>query len=263
MRTENAVRTLCGSDYPSTNLSFRSRLPDPNREAYRLLVHTRGLQASTDGSMNGRVSTRMALRLATSAVAVALTTTIAASARADEPRTVDWGMVLVELDRFVRMGSERPNLTPSQTGQTQTTDDPNPQNLGNAWFGVAPRVTLVARDWASSTRLAGDRLSLVDGLRLSASTRMVVGRARLSGARFAPFVQVGLGQWRVDRNYLPFTPNSIEVAGQLGTGFELRLSHRWQIAAETSFTTLVREGQSDSLPQTMLWSTSIASRLEF
>src|SRR5690606_36254263 len=105
---------------------------------------------------------------------------------------VDWSTALVDLDRFVRNGFERPAAvtTGDDASRPARDDDPSPQSLGSAWFGVAPRMTLVARDWASSTRLAGDRLSLVDALRLSASTRMVVGRARLSGARFTPFLQL-------------------------------------------------------------------------
>lgn len=214
--------------------------------------------------MTERSSKRMRQTLAAASIA----TMLAAStntARAEEPRGVDWGKLLVDLDRFVRTGAERPVVAPppSQTGRAPISDDPSPQNLGSAWFGVAPRVTLVARDWASSTRLAGDRLSLVDGLRLSASTRMVVGRARLSGARFTPFIQLGLGQWRVDRNHLPFMPRNIELASQLGAGVELRLTRRWQVAAETTFTTLIRDGQSSSIPQTLLWSSFLASRVEF
>jgi hypothetical protein len=207
----------------------------------------------------------MALKLAVATAAAIASTTIASVAQAQEPRGVDWLKVLVDLDRKVRSGAEHPMPVASEREQNRPApiDDPSPQNLGNAWFGVAPRVTLVARDWASSTRLAGDRLSFVEQMRLSASTRMVVGRARLSSTRFTPFVQVGLGQWRVDRKYLPLTPNTIEIASQLGTGFELRLSQRWQLATETTVTTLIREGVSSSIPQTLLWSTFIASRLEF
>jgi hypothetical protein len=201
---------------------------------------------------------------ASAALALSVVTTTTAHA---DPRPVNWDAIIVGLDHFARTGSERPNLTPppSQPSRPAASEDPNPQSLGNAWFGVAPRVTLVARDWATSTRLAGDRLSLVDAMRLSASTRMVVGRARLSATRFTPFVQVGLGQWRVDKNYMPLMPHAIEVASQLGTGFELRLTRGWQLAAETTVTSLIREGgnSNNTLPQWMLWSTFLASRMDF
>lgn len=209
----------------------------------------------------------MPQKLVAVAAAALASTTIATAAHADEPRGVDWTKVLVELDRVARGAAERPTpVTPArQQGRPAPIDDPDPQSMGNAWFGVAPRVTLVARDWASSTRLAGDRLSVAEQMRLTASTRMVVGRVRLSGARCTPFVQIGLGQWRVDRNHLPLTPSSIEIASQLGTGFEIRLTRRWQLAAETTVTTLIREGgqQNSSLPQTTFWSTLLASRVEF
>lgn len=214
----------------------------------------------------GIFSTRMALKPVAAALVVLGTMAVTTAAHADEPRGVDWSKVLLDLDRFARSGSERPTLqTPHARAPVRphATDDPSPQNLGNAWFGVNPRVTLVARDWASSTRIAGDRLSVVESVRLAASTRMVVGRVRLNNARFTPFLQVGLGQWRVDRRYLPFTPNNIEVASQLGTGFELHLTSTWQLAAETSFISLIRDGHSDTLPQTVMWSTLVASRVEF
>ena len=92
---------------------------------------------------------------------------------------------------------------------------------------------------------------------------MVVGRARLTGARIVPFVQVGFGQWRVDTRFNPLTPQEVEVAGQLGTGFEIRLNRRWQVAAELSATSLIREGQYDAQPQNVLWSAMVASRVEF
>ncbi len=207
----------------------------------------------------------MLQKLIATAAAAAASISLASSAHADEARTVDWVKVLTEIDQSVRANSERPTpqLSPRQLGRPSPIDDPSPQNMGNAWFGVAPRVTLVARDWTSSTLLAGDRMSLVEQMRLSASTRMVVGRARLSHhTRFTPFVQVGVGQWRVDRKYLPMMPNTIEIAGQLGAGFEMRMTRRWQLAAETAATTLI-EGQSNAFPQRTLWSTFLASRVEF
>jgi len=204
------------------------------------------------------------LKWVAGAAIVAASSMAANAAKAAEPRGVDWVQALVDLDRIARGGAERPTSHPSRhSTRPAASEDPNPQNLGSAWFGVAPRVTLVARDWASSTRLLGERLSVVEQLRLSASTRMVVGRARLTGARFTPFFQVGLGQWRVDRNHLPLTPHTIEIATQLGTGFEVRVSRRVQLAAETTMTTLIREGQNDSLPQNLMWSALVASRVEF
>ena len=230
-------------------------------------VVTRALRALPCNSMKVRSKKPTRMKLFVAAAAALLGTSVVSQAHASEPRGVDWMKALVDLDRMARGGAERPTgVAPPrrQPSRVAVTDDPSPQNMGNAWFGVAPRVTLVARDWASSTRLAGDRLSVVEQLRLAASTRMVVGRARLSGARFTPFVQVGLGQWRVDRNYLPLTPRTIEVATQLGTGFELRLTRRWQVAAEATATSLIREGSTtSSLPQGVLWSTLLASRLQF
>jgi hypothetical protein len=198
------------------------------------------------------------------AMAAALAvTSLAGTARAGEPRGVDWVKALVEIDTLARTANANEKPKPNTNGPIAPLDDPSPQNMGNAWFGVAPRVTLVARDWANSTRLAGDRMSILESYRLSQSTRMVVGRMRLSGARFTPFLQVGVGQWRVDRNYLPHLPQSIEIAGQAGAGFELRVARGWQMAAEMTGTSLIREGQNSTLPQTMLWSAFLASRIEF
>lgn len=213
------------------------------------------------GQMTRKFDPR-ALRAPTALLAALATTTAVTTAHA-EPKGVDWERVIVELDRYARGSAEEPSPTGTREAHhAADSEDPSPQNMGNAWFGVAPRVALVARDWASSTRIAGDRLSLMDAMRLSASTRMVVGRARLSSARFTPFVQVGLGQWRVDRNYLPLTPATVEVATQLGGGFEVRLAPGWQLAAEATATTLIREGRSDAVSQTVLWGTKMAVRFE-
>jgi hypothetical protein len=199
--------------------------------------------------------------------------TFAVPARADESRAaIDWMDKLVQLDQFVRTGSERPQLTLPARGTsdrpvTTTSTEPYEQNAGNAWFGVAPRVSFVARDWATSLRLAGDRLSLVDAMRLSQSTRMIVTRVRfgdLRVSRVTPFAQVGLGQWRTDTNIMPLTPRSTEIAGQAGGGIEIQISRTWQLAAETSVTALYREQREDtSIPQTRFWGAMLASRFEF
>jgi hypothetical protein len=204
----------------------------------------------------------MAKKLGATLVALAaISTTETAKA---EPRGFDWGQLVLELDQFARGNADKGTSKSTSPARAVTpAEDPAQGNLGNAWFGVAPRMTLVARDWGNSFKVAGDRLSLCDAMRLSASTRMVVGRARLSNARFTPFVQAGLGQWRVDRAYLPLMPNFMDVAAQVGGGFELRMTKRWQLAAETTGTTLFRESTAREVPQTMLWSTMLASRIEF
>jgi hypothetical protein len=209
-------------------------------------------------------------RLAASFAAIVAAMTIAAPARADESRAaIDWMTKLVQLDQYVRTGAERPQLVlPARASERPAaTSEPYEQNPGNAWFGVAPRVSFVARDWATSLRLAGDRLSLVDAMRLSQSTRMIVTRVRfgdLRVSRVTPFAQVGLGQWRTDTNIMPLTPRSTEIAGQAGGGIEIQVSRSWQLAVESSMTALYREQREDtSIPQTRFWSAMFASRLEF
>jgi hypothetical protein len=189
-------------------------------------------------------------------------------ARADDNRgVVDWARVFVQLDTYARTGTEHPQAVTPRSERPATTSDPYVQNAGNAWFGVAPRVAIVARDWATAYRLAGDRLSLIDAMRLSASTRMVMTRVRLGDlhhARVTPFAQLGLGQWRTDTNLLPLTPRSTEIASQLGGGVEVHVTPSWQLAAESTMTAMIRDQrEADSLPQTRLWSVMLASRLEF
>lgn len=219
--------------------------------------------------MTGKFQSTMGWKLAAAAAVAVAGATLTTPAQADEPKHVDWMKILVDADRYVRTGTELAAPTPSSQQKNNTavlSDDPNPQSLGNAWFGVAPRASLAFRDWRNSTKLAGDQLSLVEAMRLSASTRMLVGRARLSGiSRFTPFFQMGVGQWRTDTTLLPLTPNTIEIASQIGTGFELRIHRRWQIAAETSVTSLIREQHDTSAvaPNSILWSTFVASRLEW
>lgn len=192
--------------------------------------------------------------------AVATGLLLATPAEASPP--VDWMKVLVEVDHFARTG-DLESGKPKHEGQQLTLDDPSPKNMGNAWFGVAPKVTLVARDWSQSTRLLGDKMGFIDNIRLAQSTRMVMSRVRLNSARFTPFMQLGAGQWRVDTRYVPGMRQMVEIAGQLGTGFEMRVNKRWQIAAEVSATTLIRYDINDQQPQNVLYSALVASRVQF
>ncbi|MCL2724201.1 MAG: hypothetical protein FWD69_07150 [Polyangiaceae bacterium] len=205
-------------------------------------------------------------KLAPIPATIVAVTMLAANAWADASHaTIDWGRLLVDLDNFAR-GGERPNVQRgvSPSLRNDRTLQPLTQNAGNAWFGVAPRVSFVARDWGTAYRIAGDRLSLVDAMRLTASTRMVLTRVRLNNARVTPFVQIGVGQWRTDSNILPQMPHSTQIAAQIGSGFEAQITSYWQIACETGGTIFIRdERDAQDLPATKLWSAMIASRITF
>ncbi|MBS2013990.1 MAG: hypothetical protein JST00_13960 [Deltaproteobacteria bacterium] len=220
----------------------------------------------------------MRLRGVFAALAAFTTLAAPAAAHADPGDKVDWARVLVELDVLARRGVEvfdaqrcaevlRGNGSSGcyvENVRRERALDPNMQNAGNAWFGVAPRVSLVARDWGAAFKVAGDRLALVDALRLTSSTRMVMTRVRLSDRRFTPFVQLGLGQWRMDPYLLPLAPRNPEIAAQIGGGFEVALLRNWQIAAETSATVIYRDDVPPvdaAVPR--MWSTTLASRIEW
>lgn len=214
--------------------------------------------------------TRKLAAILACAACSATATTLATSAHAEPNVGIDWDKLLVSIDHYARTGSETPERANAASSgrvallQSERFGQPLTQNSGNAWFGVAPSVSFVARDWGQSYRLSGDRLSLVDAMRLSASTRMVLTRVRLSNTRVTPFAQLGLGQWRTDTNILPFTPRSIEIAAQIGGGVEAQISRNWQIACEAGGTLLIRdEREPDAIPATKMWSTMLASRIVF
>jgi hypothetical protein len=213
--------------------------------------------------MTDTIRKRMERKYSLAAMTAIAVFAVSGTAKADPNLKVDWGRALVELDGYVRGGGENSGAQAAARAD-KPNDDPFVLNGGNAVAGVTPRVALVARDWATAYRVAGDRLSLADAMRLSSSTRMVITRVRFDVGRFRPFLQLGLGQWRTDTNLLPFTPRSTEIAGQAGGGVELALTRAWQIACESSVTALYREQrESDDIPQTRMWSATIASRLEF
>jgi len=209
----------------------------------------------------------MGWRFLLSASAALVAMTIGTTASADETRGIDWGRLLVGLDKYARTGAESPVVQTNAGAAHERGHQLYVHNEGNAWFGVAPSVTLVARDWGEAYRLAGDRLSLVDAMRLSSSTRMVMTRVRLSDSRLSritPFAQLGAGQWRTDTNLMPILQRSTEVAAQVGGGVELRLAQRWQIACETTATILIRDQrEAEAISATKLWSTTLASKIEF
>lgn len=222
-----------------------------------------------------RTRAKLWTRALVAGAALATTGLFATGANADPARasSVDWLRVLVELDVVARKGADAfdtPRCTatgcyaPRTTVPSERHPDPNPQNAGNAWFGVAPTVSLVARDWGAAYRVAGDRLALVDALRLTSSTRMVLTRVRLNDRRIAPFAQLGVGQWRIDPYLVPSSSRQTEIAAQLGGGVEMRLWPAWQLAIETSSTVIYRDDRQPvdaAVPR--MWSTMLASRIDF
>ena len=202
------------------------------------------------------------------AASMIATSTFVTSAQAEPNIAVDWPSFLTKVDAYARTGSESGTPTTAKTSTTEErTTQPLVQNAGNAWFGVAPSVTLVARDWGSAFRLAGDRLALTDGMRLSSSTRMVISRVRLAdnkASRITPFAQLGFGQWRTDTAIMPQYKYSIQIATQVGAGLEVSLAHNWQLAWETSATVFIRDARGEEdLPATKMYSTMLASRMTF
>jgi hypothetical protein len=210
--------------------------------------------------------------------AAVLASTFASSAAMADPigagGGVDWSRVVSDIEALTRRGADvldSPRCTPAgcQTDTNATAARPerglrlDGQQTANDWFGFKPTVSLVARDWGSSFRVVGDRLALIDALRLTSSTRMILARVRLTDARVAPFAQVGLGQWRTDPYILPLTPRYEEIAAQAAAGVEVRIKGTWQIALESTGTVLHREHGDANLPSAHMWSSTFASRVEF
>ena len=102
------------------------------------------------------------------------------------------------------------------------------------------RLSLVARDWGGAFNLAGGKM-VSDEVRLSRSSRMVVGRARIDLGKFQPYVHAALGEWRYDPTILPLLPRNQEYATQFAVGFEYRVAKHARLAVEGDYTILCRE----------------------
>lgn len=204
------------------------------------------------------------------ATGIVLAMTMAAgAAKADPglglsaPLKMDWGQALGKGMAWLAAQSEGsreshpkvPELGPATTASSE---------MGSAWFGVAPKVSFVARDWGGARSIAGGPIAVTDAVRVSRSCRMVMSRIRLGEGRFTPFTQFGLGQWRVDTEIVPHLPRNVELAGQLGAGIEMHLAKGWELAAETDLTVLYREvHEPQQLTAPRMWGTFLATRVEF
>jgi hypothetical protein len=136
------------------------------------------------------------------------------------------------------------------------------------WFaarplvGLAPRMSVVARDWGASQLLVGN-LTLTDQLRLTRSSRMVVSRVRLAEGRLVPFAQLGIGEWRVDRSLVPTLPLNQQLAAEAGAGFELTVTPSLAVALEADWTLLSNDDITSRLQTIGLWGSLLAARARF
>jgi hypothetical protein len=193
-------------------------------------------------------------------VSLALIATIlgAQSARADDSigLTVQWGKLVDVIHRGTAA------LLPEKGWQLGRDDSGTPSD-DLRWVGLSPHVALIARDWDAARVLVG-RLSPTDQVRLSRSSRMFVTRLRLADGRISPFAQVGLGQWRIDTDLMPVLPRDVELAGQLGGGFELTLGRLSTVAVEADYTMLYRERREPQMvSEPHLWGTFLVARMQF
>lgn len=194
-------------------------------------------------------------------VAAALVASSSRASADDFPRLhVDWEKLaeLMRSDAFSFLPTM--DVTPGPSASMHGA--PQEPQTESKWIGLSPHWSIIARDWRSSQLLVG-QASIIDLVRLSRSTRMAVTRLRLSDTRFAPFAQIGLGQWRIDRDVVEL-PYDVELATQFGTGFELRLAPRFVLATELDYTVLCREErQAGNLADPYIWGASLAARAAF
>lgn len=104
------------------------------------------------------------------------------------------------------------------------------------------RMSLVARDWDGAFNVSGGTM-VSDVVRLSRSSRMAVGRARLDFGKFNPYAHVALGEWRYDPAILTMLPRNQEYATQFAVGFEYKLAKYARLGMEADYTILCRESR--------------------
>jgi len=158
----------------------------------------------------------------------------------------DMGGIVGEAERWLTAAAAGPTAASDPTTHgtvASTTADRDTLQTWRAsqepFASFTPSVSLVARDWRGSMRLIGTRTLLVDDLRPTASSRTVLGRVATDG-RLSGFMHVGVGEWRIDTVMFPNARSYSEVAGQVGTGFELRLASNLRLGGEAQYTMLYR-----------------------
>jgi len=102
------------------------------------------------------------------------------------------------------------------------------------------RLSLVMRDWKGAMSLLGRGAVASDQIRLTRSSRMLMGRITVGDGPIVPFVHFGAGEWRYDPDLVPFVRNQ-EFASQFGAGLAVRISKHMAFAWETDYVILCRE----------------------
>jgi len=150
---------------------------------------------------------------------------------------------------------------PSPPSAQCPSDDNSSATRG--WLGLKPRASILARDWSSTFPIAGGALSLNDQFRLARATRMAIARVHVTSGQWSPYVDIGVGQWRVPTWSAARVSRYEEIAGQISIGVDIELTPSWHIGLEQSGTVLYRERGGSTLPPARSWNAAIASRLEF
>ena len=212
----------------------------------------------------GRHRCRSTATAVASAVAVGLALLAPPAQAGDSPRlSVDWGKLGDVLRQAPGMLLPREHdVEHAEHGDHGESEIPL---NARRWIGLAPRMSLVARDWGASQLLVGN-LTLTDQLRLTHSSRMVVSRVRLAEGRLVPFAQLGLGEWRVDRSLVPALPLNQQLAAQAGAGFELTVAPSVVVALEANWTLLCNDDlafQTQTMEHPNLWGSLLAARARF
>lgn len=155
--------------------------------------------------------------------------------------------IVGEAERFLAAATAGPTAASDPTALGSMPSATAERDVAQSWratqepfVSFMPSVSIVARDWRGSTKILGSRTMLVDDLRPTASNRMVMGRIATDG-RLSGFVNVGVGEWRIDTVMFPNARSYSEAAGQIGTGFELRLTSRMRLGGEAHYTALYRD----------------------
>jgi hypothetical protein len=188
---------------------------------------------------------------------------VGASADERPPLKIDWQHITdaFRTGGIVLAPDTADRQVPTPTGAQESSQSGRPLGEEAHSTSGGPDTSLVARDW-DGPRLFVGHLSPIDRIRFSRSSRMLVGRVRVPAGRVVPFIQLGLGQWRVDTVLLPYR-RDVAYAAQLGYGFELPVASHAAIAFEAEYTFLYRDQRSAGAASLGLWGSFAAARVRF